>query len=65
MAGPCTHDSCIMSACLASICHAQALINCSAYGDPGRFSDPSIGAEVNSIARKGAVSAPFGNIPCP
>ena len=58
------HESCTVSACLASLCYAQALIDCSQYGDPGRFSDPSIGAAVNNLARTGAVSPPFGNTPC-
>ena len=58
------HGSCIVHACLTSTCHAQDLIDCSRYGDPGRFSDPSIGAAVNELARTGAVSAPPGDIPC-
>lgn len=32
----------------------QALIRCGSYGEPGRNSDPLIGAEVNALARKGA-----------
>lgn len=59
MAGSCMHGSCTTGACPASTCHAQALIKCSAYGDPARFSDPSIGAAVNDLARTGAVSAPL------
>ena len=30
---------------------AQALIQCSLYGDPGRNSDPFIGSQVNALAR--------------
>ena len=31
----------------------DALIRCAQYGQPGRASDPKIGAEVNSLARQG------------
>jgi phosphatidylserine/phosphatidylglycerophosphate/cardiolipin synthase-like enzyme len=33
---------------------AQELIECGRYGDPGRHSDPHIGAEVNALARRRA-----------
>jgi hypothetical protein len=29
------------------------LIDCAGYGDPGRFSDPKIGGDVNTLAQKG------------
>ncbi|KAJ6078670.1 hypothetical protein N7467_008423 [Penicillium canescens] len=37
-----------------TITDADELINCSKYGNPGRNSDPSIGAAINSLARDGA-----------
>lgn len=38
----------------ALLTDAQDLINCGRYGDPDRFSDPTIGASVNELARQDA-----------
>ena len=43
----------------------QDLIDCSRYGNAGRFSDPSIGVAVNQLAQRGAVGACFGDVALP
>ena len=47
----------MLHACLTSARLLQNLIDCSQYGNAGRFSDPSIGVAVNELAQKGAVGA--------